>query len=360
MKVVDLVWYQGFYRKNYLFFFLFILVFAFLVKPPTILFSPYFIDPMLEDATFFGITMGLLGLFVAKGLGDSLSMIQHPHHTFLHQLSLLPGPQLYLIILKQISLVWGLALGYALFIAGYAFAHHSWHGWAMLGGIGVCYGVAVPWLAHQIHHPRERRIRPGWQAWIGNYVSNQLSYISLLALWERYRRQVGVLKLVGLALWVALSTAEAWNLKTMRLSFWAILCLQGILVFRLRQAEDRSLFLLRNLPIPRWRRWFTYLGTVSFLFGLDGLSWLVLTGNWVQVGEIMLAAIGMGLLGIAALYYRQMELATYLNHIVGMFFSGFICLLFGLPLWLWGTLSMGLSYWIFFEEYYGWDGWQRE
>lgn len=360
MKAVDKVWYQGFYRKNYLFFFAVVVIFGFIARPPTIFFSRYFIQPMLAQPSFFWGVMAGLSLYYAKALADSWATLHHPQHRFLDLLGVLPSPQLYALIVKQLLLILAPAMGYMGLIAGHALTQGTWHWVPIVGGNFVVCSAAAFFFVRVIRSPRERTIRSDWQTQLGKRLTNSLGYISWLGLWQRYRLQVLILKGVALILLFGLSVPDDWNDKTMYLSFWSIICLQGLLLYRLRQAEDRSLSLLRNLPIPRWRRWITYLGLTTWMFLPDGLMWVMGTGKVLWGLELMLASVGAGLLGIASLYYKPMELATYLNHVIGLYFSGFVVLLFGLPLGIWGLGCIAFSFWIFWEEYYQWNGWEKE
>ncbi|MEO0896905.1 MAG: hypothetical protein AAFY71_10930 [Bacteroidota bacterium] len=359
-KAVDLVWGQGFYRKNYLFFLFFIGLFAFIVKPPYLLFSPYLLEPMLASPAFLGGVMGALLLYYIKGLRDSIAIIHEAKHAFLYQLICLERKELFLVVGKQLWTIFAPVWLYTLYLAGYSIYLRGLQ-WIPLG-IGCILSI---WLAFgltlfHLKNPREYAITQNWQTWLEKQFQRSLSYLSLMSTWHHYARLVLLIKGISWILVFAIGLQNGWVLKAIYLCLWAITALQGILYYRLRQAEEKEQFILRNLPIPRSERWLNYLLSCMVIGLGDGWIWILSGGTFIIGGEILLAHIGVGLLAVAMLHYRPMELSTYLNYVIGLFMVGFMLMLFGLPLGIWGIGCILFSYWIFWEEYYKWNGWQKE
>ena len=363
MKAVTTVWANAFYKRNALFFFLALCLLAFVFRPPTLLVSPYFVLPMFEDMLFFSIVVGLWTLYLIKCSWESFKTIHLPENRFLYLLASLPKGRLYRQIILQLIRIAGPALFYLVVIIAYSIYAGSWHWVGLLLWVSTWLAGTTYWMHYEIHHPREIQLSPGWQKWLEKRVSNSLAYISLVSLWHNYRRQVLIFKgivilLLGLALW-----GQPMIPKALLLIFWSIACLQSVLAHRIRQSEDDDIFMLRNLPIGRPRRWTNYLVASAVLFIPESILWAAFSPGYeglIQAFGYFCGAVAANMIGISLLYYQPYPLPDFINKVFVLYMTGFVILLFGLPLWGLAILCLLFSSWVFGEEFYKWNGWLEE
>lgn len=359
-KAVDAIWYQGFYRKNYLMFFLLAFVFGFFANPPYLFFSRHFIYPMFESPAFLGGTLGLFALYWIKGIMDSIKILHTPENKALYLLLTLSEWKLLLILGRQLLFILAPVFAYVFVMALHGYSKNPLMALSLVLGNVLALLFAIRLMGHQLRHPHEKVWRQDWQGRLGEQFRQSLSYISLLSLWHHSGRLLLFVKGISLALLFALSLAKDWSDKAYFLCMWSVICMQGILFFRLRQKEDGEIFLLRNLPISRGKRWLAYLLSTAILASPEILLWIFLGPDRLLSLDLFMAYLGMGMLGIAILYHQALELGTFISYLLGFFLLGFVILLFGMPLLLFGMGILGFSWWVFWEEYYKWNGWEKE
>lgn len=365
MKAVYEVLVQEFYRRNFLFFFLCIALLGFVFRPPTLLISPIFIGPMLEDLIFFGVICGLMSLYYVKCVWESYKRIHIPENRFLYSLGAMEKGPLYLLIGKSLAAVMAPGIGYMLVIVGYSIKAGTWHALAILGAHALILLAATYFLIHGIYHPKENELSSGIQKYLEGRIKESLSFIQLQMIWFRKRRQVIILKgicLVLLALTAWSEASDPFPPKGLDLIFLCIVSLQCVYAYQLRRAEDESIFILRNLPINRFRRYLSYLITGLVIFLPEVMLWI----SWIPTEQsiwqaLSYYALGMAvwMIGIALLYYQAMEMPDYLQWVFGMFMTLFVMILVGVSGIPAGALTLLFSSWIFFEEYYKWNGFKK-
>ncbi|MCI4668494.1 MAG: hypothetical protein MRZ79_10175 [Bacteroidia bacterium] len=359
-KTIDVIWYKGFYRKNYLLFFILIFIFGFFARPPHLFFSHYFIHPMLENLQFLGGTLAIFGIYWFKGILDSVKIISKPENRLIYQLNILPSHRLIWAITRQLLFVLAPVVGYMLLIVAYAIGKTPFLAVALSLGLLILLGASVCLMLYFFRHPREKVWKKGWQSFLGDRFKRSMTYISLLSLSHHNPRLLISLKAVSMLLLFSLGFAQSWPIKATYLCIWSILCLQAVVFFKLRQNEDGEIFLMRNLPISRFKRWLAYVGLCALLVLPEVLLWLIQGSQRVFIFDLFFTYLGIGMLSISILHHKALELATFVSHLLGLFLLGFIAILFGLPLILLAMGCLAFSWWIFWEEYYQWNGWLKE
>ncbi|MEM8887490.1 MAG: hypothetical protein AAGD28_05850 [Bacteroidota bacterium] len=365
MKAVYEVLIQQFYRRNFLLFFLCLSLLAFVFRPPTLLISPFFIEGMIKDLTFFGVVSGLIGLYYIKCLTDTWRNIRLSENRFLYLLGALPNDELFLIMVKVLLGVMGPGMLYMMVIAGYSIYYASWHIWLILGAHSLLIAGAAWGMMKVIQRPNEREIKSGWQYFLEGKLKKSLSFIQIQMIWFRKRRQVIILKGISLGLLGLMAWSEyddPFAPKALDLLFLCIASLQCVYAYQLRRAEDESIFILRNLPIPRYKRYFSYVITGLLIYLPEFILWnsfLPTDTSFIQSLSFYAVGMGVWMLGIALLYYKPMLLPDFIQWIFGMFMTLFVLILFGVGAKLSGLLVLLFSSWIFFEEYYKWNGFKE-
>lgn len=364
MKAIHQVLIAEFYRRNALFFLLGLIFLVFVCRPPSLLVSPWFILPMLESTLFFGIVSGLIFLYYLKCWADMWRGIHQRGHAFLYILRTLSPIRLCVRMSIELLGTMGPGFLYILVVAAYSVYTQTWHVWAIFGVHVVFFVVASLHLSHAIRYPREIVPRHGWQAWLEARFRKSWVFIALQTLISSHLLASVFSKVV---IWTLLLMtlsgyqAEMFSNKGLKLIFLSLAALQVLYAYWLRSAEDRPIFVMRNLPIPWSKRWLAYFWTGIILFLPEALFWM--TANFqglAAAGSESLVYLMMGLsfflLGISLLYYRPFPMVDFLKHIGLVYLLFFVSILFQVPIWLPLGISIGLSLMIFGEEFHKWNG----
>ena len=203
---------------------------------------------------------------------------------------------------------------------------------------------------YALSFPLYRRIEAVWK---GSW-----SYLGMSSLWFRFKKKVFFHKAIALGMMGGLASyhlANPLSHKGLRLSLWAIACFQCILSYRYQQATAKPLFILKSLPVPRFRRWMAYGFSGLLLFLPETVLASTLSPSlsiWSFLGSYWLITTCVFCLGIAILHYDAPELTTYLGWGFVLFCVGFFLLLFGTPLWILSLAIFLFATWIFWEEFY--------
>lgn len=358
MTALKEVFIYEFYRRNYLFFLLIAIFLVFVVRPPSLLVSPYFMEAMLESQLFFGIVTGLLSAYYIKCAFELLRAIHSPENRFLYQLGAIPLRERWTIMLKQLLGVSAPAFGYMSVIAVYAVVYYTWHIFAIVGFNLLWFSSISLVLSHELHRPRERKFRLGLQAWLFSKLKNSISLIYSLMVWNQHRLAYLISKGVSVILLFALLYSQKINpmpIKGVHLSLFSIACLQGIIAYWMQQSVNAQFMMLRNLPIPRYQRFFQYAGAALILWIPEGLMMIVLLSSlslpMIWGLEYAAAISGIYLLTIALLHYKLLPLTQYLSYLFWFFVLAFFVLMFNAPtLGVYGFCLI-LAWAMFWEEF---------
>lgn len=356
-----LVW--EFYRRNLFFFGLGLMLLFLVIRPPSLLVSAYFITGMLESAPFFGFIAGLLCLYYAKCLYETQRSIHRRENHFLYELGALPGLRLSLWMGAQLVGVFLPALLYAGVIAGHSLYVGTWHAWAIIAFHVLLLLSAAGWMTYEIRHPRERQFSRGKPLpWMKGWTDS-VAHLLFSLLWEQ--RRVGLLVTKGLV--IALLSLTFWAqavdpmpVKGVLLIFMCLACLQAMIPYWLKEEVDGSCQWLRNFPRSRWRRFLDFGLTGLVLWLPEGIVCVGATGAWglplIWTGYYLFAVLAAYYLAIAALHYRKLTTEAYLKLLFGAFAVFFFAILFAIPQFLLYGFAILFSSWIFYDEYYGWQG----
>ena len=346
----------GFYRRNFLLFTLLIIFAAFIFRPPTLLLSPSFVLPMLEDPRFFGGVLGLLLLYQAKVWRDNLRTLSLTGHEFLYALGTLSSSRLLAWFLQISFSTMAPALLYGGVIAVYSVVQGTTHVWVVLvtqGALGI--GGSLH-LRRRILFPHEGKV--GRQSRLRQW---QLSLIYPLwqTIWQKQRRSFLIHKAIMASLLIGVSQYhqfEPFSAKGMDLVLLSLTVLQAMLPYQLRLLSDDWLMPWRNLPLSTWKWWGAYaiLGIALFL----PEAWVALIGGLapLTVIEYLLGSLVLFLLAIGILYHQAFTIERYLIRVGQAYIVAFLAILYGIPWW---GLGLGLGTfgaWIFHEEFNTWNG----
>ena len=87
MKPIFQVLVSEYYRRNTLFFGLLLIVFAVVMRPAYLIFSPMIIRPILENPPVLAAVVGGCTLYVAKCLIETLAVLRLPENRFIYMLA---------------------------------------------------------------------------------------------------------------------------------------------------------------------------------------------------------------------------------------------------------------------------------
>ncbi len=346
----------GFYRRNALLLTLVLIFMVFVFRPPTMLVSPYFVEPMLEDIRFFLGVIAVLGLYQAKAWRESVQAFSRPGNQFLLALGGLAPRTLRWELLKVSLGILAPTWSYILVIMGYSFYHGTWHGWALLTmQVGTLWGMSSH-MIHRVLHPSERALTSHRSPW--NWQLN-LVYPLWQGLWTSQSRSVIIHKIGAAALLIGIAryhVHEPFSDKGMGMVLLSVATLQAMLPFWLRRHTDDWLMPWRNLPLSVGRWWSSYLLLGGLLFLPEALIAIAWEMPLWAVGSYWLGATALFMLAIALLHYQSLTVERYLIRSGSAYVVAFVILLYGFPWWGLAWVALGLGSWIFAEEFRKWNG----
>ncbi|WNJ21598.1 hypothetical protein [Pontibacter sp. G13] len=353
------VWSLAFYRRHGLVFLIGILLVAGMFRPPTLLIGPEFMAGLWDSPYLTWGVAGACAGYLGYAFRWMWHRLHHPENRWLQELAILPIWRQWMMGLGVSALPALPAAGYWSVLAVYGVNGGRWEGSLFLGLILLGWLVSGWALAWAIRHPRpgiwrSRSSRPRWVGFVGMYVRMMWAEHRGVTLWVKG----AVLVLLGLAMWG--EVVDPMPGKGLRLVWWTLSFGQAILAFLLRGTEDRQLFLLRNLPISRARRWLAYAAfgglmlVPEYFVGICVAGWggVPIWGLW----EYLQLGVAVFLLTSSALYYLPAEMTPFLKSLLWAFMLGFFLLLFGLPVWVMSGTMVILAIGIFSEEYPRWNG----
>jgi hypothetical protein len=358
MKALYRTLIAGYYRRNALSFTLAVLLLAFVFRPPTVLVSPYVIQPMLEDLRFFAGVLTLLLLLQAKAWYETVAALRHPENQFLLALPALSATKLLGQLLRVNVGVMAPALAYGAVIMGYSLAAGTWHVAGLLALQGGVLAVATVHLRRRLLVPDEVSYRSARRSRVWQLG---LTYPLGKMLWVKQRRALLTHKAVATLLLVGVAQyhlVQPFSTKGLNLVLLSIAMLQAMLPYWLRQRSDAWLMPWRNLPLSRWRWWASYLMLGGMLFAPEAmLAYAWQLPLWAAL-SYWLGAVALFMLAVALLHYQALTVKRYLIRSAITYVLPFLGLLYGLP-W-WGLALGGLAFgtWIFFEEWRKWNGFE--
>lgn len=364
MKAIQQVLIAEFYRRNYLFFLISVCLLVFVFRPPSLLVSPWFVLPMLEDFTFLGIVLSLLFLYEVKCWWDMWQTIHLKDHQYLRILAVLPFHTLLWVFIRQLLGVMAPAILYLLAIIGYSLYEQSLH-WIplLLGQIGILALVGAH-LAHSIRKPREVRIRSGLQAKLEQRFKQSFAFISTQTILTYHKLGLFITKAVVWTLMILTIIGhqqDPFPEKSIKVILLSLVGLQVMIAYWLRRSEDRLIFGLRNLPILPYKRFAAYSLTALILFLPECLIWLGAQSTSLSNAlpdMFLYLGLGMGsfLGGVALLYYKALPVVEYLKVGFLAYMIVFFSILFAIPGWIPILVLLGLATLIFQIEFFQWNG----
>ncbi|MEL6672898.1 MAG: hypothetical protein AAFR61_11925 [Bacteroidota bacterium] len=355
---------RRYYRENTLFFAIVLSLGVLVFRPPTLLFSPVFILPMFEDARFFLIILSLLVAYQLKVWRETRRKFIWEATQFLTELGRLSSRSLVWVLLRPLSRLLAPAWMYGITVSAYAVGQGEGHGLIILG---VCLALLAAMMGdftRLIRYPQERQKGGAGARWIEKTAARSLAYLSGMSVWTRFRWTLvfalGLHALVW-ALTQASHGVDPWPYKGVAIMGWGLACLMTILAYWVRRSADRGMFFLRNSPLPAWIWWRNDL-VLGALLHLPALILGVSFGGRPASLDLLLGTYfmhwGLWQLSMGTLYYRPYALPQFLRLGLVAFLVGFMAILYGMPPWVLGFVSMLYGTWIYFSEFYAWDGWK--
>jgi hypothetical protein len=127
-----------------------------------------------------------------------------------------------------------------------------------------------------------------------------------------------------------------------------------VLIFEERKFEENDLGFSRNLPYSRKRLFLNFIGVYFFLLIPESI-WLFGRFNPLMAIELLLLALSTAMLFHCLLYWFGLNMDKYLQWILGLFIILFWIIMFKL-LWVLIPLNLGIAYWLFYNNYYKFEG----
>ena len=358
MKPIFQVLVSEFYRRNTLFFGILLILLVVIMRPAYLIFSPIITRPLLESPEALTVLGIVFFLYLGKCILETLAALNKAENRFIFSLAALPRQRVFFLVFLVILAISGPASLYIGVLSVYALKWKFFYAFILSATWLTGLVMAAFFLTHRVIHPRELALSLPIQEKVEAIWKASWTYLGLNCMWHRFRKKVLFHKLISLGMMgglVSYHLSQPLSHKGLRLSLWSIACFQCILAYRYQQASSKPLFITKSLPIPRIKRWATFVLAGLLLFLPETLLACSLSpslSTWPFWGAYWEIALAVFCLGIAVLHYEAPELTTYLGWGFGLFCVGFVGLLFNMPLWILGLAIFAFSSWIFWEEYY--------
>lgn len=134
----------------------------------------------------------------------------------------------------------------------------------------------------------------------------------------------------------------------------AVVTTHIVLIFEERKFEENGLGFSRNLPYSRQRLFLNFVLVYFFLLLPEGI-WLFSRFNLLMAAELLLVTLSTAMLFHCLLYWFGLNMDKYLQWILGLFILLFWIIMFKL-LWVLIPLNLGVAYWLFYDNYYKFEG----
>jgi hypothetical protein len=134
----------------------------------------------------------------------------------------------------------------------------------------------------------------------------------------------------------------------------AVITAHIVLIFEERKFEENGLSFSRNLPYSRQKLFLNFIGVYFFLL-IPECIWLFSRFTPLIAAELLLVGLSTAMLFHCLLYWFGLNMDKYLQWILGLFVVLFWIIMFKL-LWVLIPLNLGIAYWLFYSNYYQFEG----
>ncbi|HEX8020339.1 hypothetical protein [Mucilaginibacter sp.] len=144
------------------------------------------------------------------------------------------------------------------------------------------------------------------------------------------------------------------DVRVAGIAILAVVTAHIVLIFEGRKFEENGLGFSRNLPYSRHRLFLNFAGVYFFLLIPESI-WLFSRFTPLMAAELLLLALSTAMLFHCLLYWFGLNMDKYLQWILGLFIVLFWIIMFKL-LWMLIPLNLGIAYWLFYSNYYKFEG----
>ena len=188
-------------------------------------------------------------------------------------------------------------------------------------------------------------------------------YFQFFILWITRRdlaTLIGTKLFSCLFLWgvISLYSSDAYDSRLLAMGAAVAFSGNVMLVYHLHQFENLHFQILRNLPIPLWKRLLYFILTFT-LICLPDLG--LLTNNFPSTlgfsAEIFIVVFGLSIviLHYTYLYQRNMLLDRFIQHVFGITLFFVVMILFSVPVWCIAFINLIVATILFRKYYYGFE-----
>ncbi|WP_413668173.1 hypothetical protein ACEN9X_27480 [Mucilaginibacter sp. Mucisp86] len=144
------------------------------------------------------------------------------------------------------------------------------------------------------------------------------------------------------------------DLRVAGIAILAVVTAHIVLIFEERKFEENELGFSRNFPYSRPQLFLNFVLVYFFLLLPEGV-WLFSRFNPLMAAELLLVTISIAMLFHCLLYWFGLNMDKYLQWILGLFIILFWIIMFKL-LWMLIPLNLSIAYWLFYSNYYKFEG----
>ena len=312
---------KAFYRENAGFFlFLFILFFGAVAPSLQLVYHYRLILGMLETRIFFLLVVLCWCFYGWKCSRFFSYLLGRSDHAFLYNLLLLPARRRYFLLLgTQMKLFLPVSL-YGLAVTGVAIYRGCYlEAIVVQFCVGTIVLVSTAWCQYRLYHPGDQyRIRLSRFTWLGK---GRLPYWWILIRYVLTDAKIifTVIKITGCLFLYWLYKEQSPEDYDLRMPF--LFCCfpvfgHGVLIYRLREMEERRLLFYRGLPVPMFRRQIQYCLFYFLLLIPEMVTLSLLTPDPVHLMDAIrwvTSAYSMLLLMNSILFIAPLQMSEFLK-----------------------------------------------
>jgi hypothetical protein len=296
---------------------------------------------MLSSRTLLLLVLLAWLIYAEKCAQFMLAALRQPDHSFLHLLNNLPPKKMFGLLYRLQLLLFLPITVYSLAILGVAI----YKGWVLSGIWIIAYILALCLLCaaryqYQLQHPGKRSLilLPRLLPALPDVLYYWKFFIQYL-FWEQRLLLAGVKIFSCGVLYLSVKTlsGDDYDPRMPSLLFGIGLFGHGVLVYRLRELEEKTLLFYRGLPVSLSRR----LAQYGLLYGVVFIPELItiacLTPRPLHYGDafrLLLSGYGFLLFLNSLLFITPFTIRRFLKIVLGLFLLMYFAVMGGFLGWL--------------------------
>lgn len=254
------------------------------------------------------------------------------------------------------------AIGYAIFLMAIATYNHLLISVVLISlSLLVLIITSSFSILYNINHPNQEKRISSLKIFMDGKFSKPYSQIFITWLARRdFATLIGSKLFSCILIWAVMVLYGLDNYDVRLLAMGLAVAFSGnvMLVYHVHQFENVHFQIVRNLPIPRWKRLVDFIIIFTILclpeLGLVIKNFPQGLGFIDEVSSIFFS-LSIGILYYGYLYLNNMILDRFMQHVFGIVLIFILMILFAVPIWLLALLNLTVGTTLFRKHYYSYQ-----